>query len=88
MSRLLQGSSRILQVDTSSTDLGASGIFFMDSSKIEINENQFFESHNSRMVGHLRFLKIYERIKRRLFLGRNEDRYSKLCKRMLGLTKK
>jgi hypothetical protein len=41
MSRLLQGSSRLLQVDTSSSLLGASGIFFRDSSKVDINDNQF-----------------------------------------------
>jgi hypothetical protein len=41
MSMLLQHSSRILQVDTSSSLLGAYGIFFRASSKVEINDNQF-----------------------------------------------
>jgi hypothetical protein len=41
MSRLLQGSSSLLQVDTSSSLLGDSGIYFMVSSEVEINEKQF-----------------------------------------------
>jgi hypothetical protein len=40
MSRLLQGSSRILQVDKSSSLLGDSGIFFRDSSEVDINDKK------------------------------------------------
>jgi hypothetical protein len=50
MSRLLQGSSRLLQVDTSSSLLGASGIFFRDSSKVDINDNQFSKKKESENI--------------------------------------
>jgi len=45
------------------------------------------ESHDSLMVGNAGFLKTYQRI---IFFwgGRNEERNSKICKRMSSLPKK
>jgi hypothetical protein len=51
---LCQGSSRLLQADTSSSLLGAYVIFFMASSKVDINDNQFSKSfHNNCTIHHL-----------------------------------
>jgi hypothetical protein len=42
--KLYQGSFKVLKVDTSYSILRASRIFFTDSSKVDINENQFFNN--------------------------------------------
>jgi len=61
-------------------------IFLFPQSKLK--QQILRESRDSPMVGNLGFFKTYQRIKNYFLGGRNEEKHSKICKRMSGLPKK